>query len=234
MNIISFQPIGGTRFPCISPGGVPAFFTVWSDQTERETPLCNLKLHAARFRVCMVLAALAGVLSSVGGKPFFEVGAVGTDMDKGSFSSNQIAVVFSCLVSPVFINSPCYAIGAFFGCFFRLLPWEKRLFSNRKRSGDTFLVQSVFIVKYAIFTVLDRQTYINSTLTISSACALQAFINPTHFIGSAALSASVAPVLLVSYPSAPSQPIILGGFVIGVLLALSQSAAWLDANMRVF
>ena len=51
---------------------------------------------------------------------------------------------------------------------------------------------------------------------------------------SAALSASVAPVLLVSYPSAPSQPIILGGFVIGVLLALSHSAAWLDANMRVF
>jgi hypothetical protein len=50
-------------------GGSPAFLSVWGGQTERETPLCNLKLHAARVRVCVSLAALVGVLSGVGGKP---------------------------------------------------------------------------------------------------------------------------------------------------------------------
>ena len=41
---------------------------VWGGQTERETPLCNIKLHAARFGVCVGLAALVRVLSGVGGK----------------------------------------------------------------------------------------------------------------------------------------------------------------------
>jgi len=50
-------------------GGSPAFLAVWGGQTERETPLCNLKLHAACFGVCVGLAALVGVLSGVGGKP---------------------------------------------------------------------------------------------------------------------------------------------------------------------
>ena len=58
---------------------------VWGGQTERETPLCNIKLHAARFGVCVGLAALVGVLSGVGGKPFLHVGVVGADMDKGIF-----------------------------------------------------------------------------------------------------------------------------------------------------
>ena len=51
-------------------GGSPAFLAIWGGQTERETPLCNLKLHAARVRVCVGLAALVGVLPGVGGKPF--------------------------------------------------------------------------------------------------------------------------------------------------------------------
>ena len=46
-----------------------AFRAIWGGQTERETPLCNIKLHAARFGVCVGLAALVGVLSGVGGKP---------------------------------------------------------------------------------------------------------------------------------------------------------------------
>ena len=50
-------------------GDSAAFFAVWGGQTEREAPLCNLKLHAARFGVCVGLAALVGVLSGVGGKP---------------------------------------------------------------------------------------------------------------------------------------------------------------------
>ena len=49
-------------------GGVPPFFAVWGGQTERETPLYNLKLHAARFVVCVGLAApliLAGYMYAV-------------------------------------------------------------------------------------------------------------------------------------------------------------------------
>ena len=93
-------------FLCRFAGGVPPFLTVWGGQTERETPLCNIKLHAARFGVCVGLAALVGVLLGISGKPPFEGGVVGADMDEGSFSSNQISVIFSCFVSPVLINSP--------------------------------------------------------------------------------------------------------------------------------
>jgi len=46
-----------------------AFLAVWGGQTERETPLADFKLHAARFGVCVGLAALVGVLSGVDGKP---------------------------------------------------------------------------------------------------------------------------------------------------------------------
>ena len=49
-------------------GGSPAFLAVWGGQTERETPLADFKLHAARFGVCVGLAALVGGLSGVGGK----------------------------------------------------------------------------------------------------------------------------------------------------------------------
>jgi len=73
------------QIACVSfrrfAGGVPPFLTVWGGQTERETPLCNLKLHAARVRVCVGLAALAGVRCGVGGQPVLEVGVVGADMD---------------------------------------------------------------------------------------------------------------------------------------------------------
>ena len=46
-----------------------AFLVVWGGQTEREPPLADFKLHAARFEVCVGLAALAGVRCGVGGKP---------------------------------------------------------------------------------------------------------------------------------------------------------------------
>ena len=38
-------------------GGSPAFLAVWGGQTEREAPLADFKLHAARFGVCVGLAA---------------------------------------------------------------------------------------------------------------------------------------------------------------------------------
>ena len=44
-----------------------AFLAVRCSQTEREPSLVNFKLHTARFRVCIGLAALAGVLCGVGG-----------------------------------------------------------------------------------------------------------------------------------------------------------------------
>ena len=71
------------RFTCCSP----AFLAVWSGQTERETPLADFKLYAARFRVCVGLAALAGVSCGIGGQPVLEVGVVGTDMDNRALSS---------------------------------------------------------------------------------------------------------------------------------------------------
>ena len=37
--------------------GSAAFLAVWGGQTERETPLADFKLHAARFGVCVGLAA---------------------------------------------------------------------------------------------------------------------------------------------------------------------------------
>ena len=45
-----------------------AFLAIRCGQTERETPLADFKLHAARVRVCVGLAALVRVLSGVGGK----------------------------------------------------------------------------------------------------------------------------------------------------------------------
>ena len=45
-----------------------AFLAVWGGQTEREAPLADFKLHAARFGVCVGLAApliLAGYMYAV-------------------------------------------------------------------------------------------------------------------------------------------------------------------------
>lgn len=62
-----------------------AFCAVWDGQAKGETPLANHKLHAARFRVCVALAALAGVSCGIGGQPVLEVGVVGADIDQRLF-----------------------------------------------------------------------------------------------------------------------------------------------------
>ena len=67
----SFQPVGSIVFSGILPHRLPAFFAVRGGQTERKTPLYNLKLHATRFGVCVGLTALVGVLPGVDGKPLF-------------------------------------------------------------------------------------------------------------------------------------------------------------------
>ena len=113
------------RFTCYHP----AFLAVWGGQTEGETPLADHKLHAARFGVCVGLAALVRVSYDVGGQPVLEVGVVGTDMDNRVFLVKpNIGGLFllgkPCSHKLSFLR-PCYAIGAFFGCFSRLLTWGK-------------------------------------------------------------------------------------------------------------
>ena len=78
----SFQPVSGIIFSGIPSRCFPPFLAVWGGQTERELPLADFKLHAARFRVCVGLAALVGVSYGVGGQPVLEVGVVGADMGK--------------------------------------------------------------------------------------------------------------------------------------------------------
>ena len=62
-----------------------AFCAVWDGQAKGETPLANHKLHAARFRVCVGLAALAGVSCGIGGQPVLEFGVVGANIDQRVF-----------------------------------------------------------------------------------------------------------------------------------------------------
>ncbi len=63
------------RFTCYPP----AFLAVWGGQPKGEAPLADFKLHAARVRVCVGLAALAGVSCGVGVQPVLEGGVVGAD-----------------------------------------------------------------------------------------------------------------------------------------------------------
>ena len=70
---------------CRFTGGSPVFLTVWGGQTEREAAFLDVKIHAARFLVCVGLTAFVGVLLGISGKPPFEGGVVGADMDKGVF-----------------------------------------------------------------------------------------------------------------------------------------------------
>ena len=117
-----------------------AFCAVWDGQAKGETPLANHKLHAARFRVCVGLAALAGVCCGIGGQPVLEVGVVGADEDGGVFLVKIDFGVFSCWVSPVLIGLSflrlCHAIGVFFGDFLRPLTLEKWRFLNRSAPDD--------------------------------------------------------------------------------------------------
>ena len=58
MNISTlFQPVGDVALSGIPPRRFPPFLAVWGGQTEREAAFLNVKLHAARFRVCVGLLA---------------------------------------------------------------------------------------------------------------------------------------------------------------------------------
>ena len=73
-----------------------------------------------------------------GGQPLLQVGVVGVDGDPAlGFIKKDFCGFLPLGKSCSHFNSflrPCYAVGAFFGCFSRLLTWEKRRFSNRNCS----------------------------------------------------------------------------------------------------
>ena len=72
-------------FRCFA-GCSPVFLAVWGGQTERETPLADFKLHAARVRVIARQLADGRVFAAVSKQPLLQVGVVGADMDKGGLS----------------------------------------------------------------------------------------------------------------------------------------------------
>ena len=97
---------------------------------------------------------------------------------RGSFSSNHISVVFSCLVSPVLMQlsflRPCYAIGAFFGCFPRLLTWGKLRILTIK-TAQTGNVSSGRLLSqdfcfFRLLTVRRRKTQTVGKYQFSAAC----------------------------------------------------------------
>ena len=87
MNISTlFQPVGGVALSGKPPRCFPAFLTVWGGQTEREAAFLNIKLHAARFRVCVGLLADRRITAAVCKQTLFQGGVVGADMDKGALN----------------------------------------------------------------------------------------------------------------------------------------------------
>ena len=82
----SFQPVSGVVLSGILPRRFPAFLTVWGGQTERETAFLDVKLHAARFRVCVGLLADRRITAAVCKQTLFQGGVVGADMDKGALN----------------------------------------------------------------------------------------------------------------------------------------------------
>ena len=89
----------------------------------------NLKFLAARVRVYVRQLADGRVFAAVCGQPVSEVGVVGADIDQRVFLVKPYIGGLFLLRKPcshkLSFLRPCYAIGAFFGCFSRLLIWGK-------------------------------------------------------------------------------------------------------------
>ena len=105
----------------------------------------NFKLHVARVRVCVSLAALAGVRCGIGGQPVLEVGVVCcANIDQRLFLIKPYIGCFFLLGQPcshASFQRLCYAIGVFFGCSLRLLILEKWRFSNRSTPDNAQFVR---------------------------------------------------------------------------------------------
>ena len=88
----SFQPVSGVVLSGILPRCFPAFLTVWGGQTEREAAFLNVKLHAARFRVCVSLLADRRITAAVCKQTLFQGGVVSADI---SFVIRTVVFPFS-------------------------------------------------------------------------------------------------------------------------------------------
>ena len=75
----SFQSVGGVVLSGILPRRFPAFLTVWGGQTEREAAFLNVKLHVARFRVCVGLLADRRITAAICKQTLFQGDVVGAD-----------------------------------------------------------------------------------------------------------------------------------------------------------
>ena len=116
----SFQPVRNIIFSGISLRCFPAFLTVWGGQTEREAAFLNIKLHAARFRICVGHSSQVFSLGFVmAGRSFLLVG-----MEKGqSIFSAALVGGYSILVCcfQIYKIACCSAIAIFsipFSCYF--------------------------------------------------------------------------------------------------------------------
>ena len=136
MNISTlFQPVGDVALSGIPPRRFPPFLAVWGGQTEREAAFLNVKLHAARFRVCVSLLADRRITAAVCKQTLFKAVLWVRIWIRGSFSSNQISVVFSCLVSPVsckLLSVPLLRNRGIFRVFSPALDLEKTAFLTIK------------------------------------------------------------------------------------------------------
>ena len=147
---------------CRFAGSSATFLTVWGSQTEREAAFLDVKLHAARFRVCVGLLADRRVAAAVIKQPFLQGGVVGADMDKWVFLVKpNIGGLFllgkPCSHASSFLR-PLLERGAFLRDFSWLLTWGKWGFSNRNRPNEPFLVRAASIAIFPSFPALDRQT----------------------------------------------------------------------------
>ena len=135
-----------------------AFLSVWGGQPEGDPSLLNFKLHTARVRVCIGLAALVGVLCGVDGQPVLEAGVVGADVDQRFFFVKPNFCGFLTLCQSCFhtrlLPSFYHARVTFFGYFLWLMTLKKRRISNRNAPDDAQPVQRVPVGYFRIFTAL--------------------------------------------------------------------------------
>ena len=89
----SFQSVGGVVLSGKLPRRFPAFLTVWGGQTEREAAFLNIKLHAARFRVCVGLLADRRITAAVCKQTLFQGGVVSADMDRAKLGTLIVAPI---------------------------------------------------------------------------------------------------------------------------------------------
>ena len=168
MNISTlFQPVGDVALSGIPPRRFPPFLAVWGRSDGKRSGLSQCQTPCSPF---------PGLRQSAGRSPdnggcmqadAFSRRCCGCGYDKGVFLVKPNIGGLFLLGKPCsHANSflcPCYAIGAFFGCFLRLLTWRKTaVFDDKNRPDVECIVGAACYRKIPIFPALDRQTQINT------------------------------------------------------------------------